>query len=230
MRGILIISAASMLLLASCGSKNEGAPITEAPAVPLVNASGQVIGQVRGGDGPKGATFLVEARGLPPGVHGIHIHDIGACDPPTFDSAGPHWNPLGKQHGTGNPMGPHMGDLQNVTVGADGRLRTQIIVAGSYLKTTGPDGHPGHYQILDDNGASLVVHAKADDYKTDPSGNSGTRIACAVLGEPETRAAATPKTESISPGSPATTNTAATATNAANEAVSGGKPLKEKYH
>jgi Cu-Zn family superoxide dismutase len=172
--------------------------------VPLVNASGEVIGQVRGGDSAKGAMLLVEARGLPAGIHGIHIHDVGACDPPGFESAGPHWNPLGRQHGTQNPRGPHMGDIQNVTVGADGRLRTEILVPGSYLRTSGRKA--GSYQILDLNGASLVIHAKPDDYKTDPSGNSGARIACAILGEPETGAMVTPQTGSTTPAPPAATN------------------------
>jgi Cu-Zn family superoxide dismutase len=205
MRGIpnLLITAAGVLALAACGSRNDEGRLTEAPAVPLINASGQIIGQVRGGDSPNGATFLVEAHGLPAGLHGIHIHDVGACDPPNFDSAGPHWNPVGRKHGTQNPQGPHLGDIQNITVGADGRLRVQIVVTGSYLKTARRKA--GSYQILDQNGASLVIHAKADDYKTDPSGNSGKRIACAVLGEPETGATVTPRT-STAPVPPAATN------------------------
>jgi Cu-Zn family superoxide dismutase len=77
-----------------------------------------------------------------------------------------------------------MGDLQNVTVGKNGRLRVQIVVPGTYLKTAGRNVPAGTIQILDANGASLVLHAKPDDYKTDPSGNSGARIACAVLGSP----------------------------------------------
>jgi Cu-Zn family superoxide dismutase len=230
MRGIptLMITAAGACALIACGSKNEAAPLTEAPAVPLVNASGEIIGQVRGGDGAKGAMLLIEAHGLPPGVHGIHVHDVGACEPPSFDSAGPHWNPLGKQHGTQNPLGPHMGDLQNVTVGTDGRLRAQILVPGSYLRAAGRKA--GSYQILDQNGASIVIHAKADDYKTDPSGNSGTRIACAVLGEPETGATVTPQTGSTVPAPPAATNAVEANMITENEAVPGEPVPKVKAH
>ena len=180
------------LMACACGRQNDAGPLSEAPAVPLVNASGKVIGEVRGGDSDKGATLLIDAHGLQPGVHGIHIHDVGLCEPPDFKSAGPHWNPTGRQHGGENPQGSHMGDLQNVTVGKDGRLRVEIVVPGTYLKTAGRNVKPGTLQILDANGASLVLHAKPDDYKTDPSGNSGARVACAVLGSPDEAAQPTP--------------------------------------
>jgi Cu-Zn family superoxide dismutase len=120
--------AVGSLAVAACGSNNgnsaqsaqNGAgPISQAPSVPLVNASGEIIGEVRGGDSPDGAVLQVDAHGLPPGAHGIHIHDIGLCEPPDFKSAGGHWNPTGKQHGGQNPNGAHMGDLQNVTVARD---------------------------------------------------------------------------------------------------------------
>jgi Cu-Zn family superoxide dismutase len=180
--------------LAGCNNANNGnsaqiaqngaGPISEAPSVPLVNASGQIIGEVRGGDSPNGAVLEIDAHGLPPGVHGIHIHDVGICQPPDFKSAGGHWNPTGKQHGGQNPNGAHMGDLQNVTVAQDGTLKARIVVPGTYLSNTGRNAPPGSYEILDASGASVVIHAKPDDYKTDPSGNSGDRIACAALAPP----------------------------------------------
>ncbi len=108
----------------------------------------------------------VEAEGLPYGVHGIHLHAVGRCDGPDFKSAGAHWNPAGKQHGHDNPQGAHLGDLRNLEAGADGRATASFTV----------DGDMG-----DADGTSLVIHAKPDDNKTDPSGNSGGRIACAVL-------------------------------------------------
>jgi len=195
MRGMdkLKLTAAAALtavMLGACDTGEEAAdnglagPVSEAPAVPLVNASGEIIGEVHGGDSDNGARFLIDARGLPPGEHAMHIHDIGICETPGFTSAGPHWNPTGAQHGGQNPQGPHMGDLQNVTVGQDGRLRAEIVVPGTYLRNVGRDTAAGAHQILDASGAALVIHAKADDYRTDPAGAAGDRIACAVLGAP----------------------------------------------
>ena len=81
----------------------------------LVNAGGQPIGTVRAWQTAGGVTFRIAAAGLPHGIHGIHVHAVGRCDPPDFASAGPHWNPTGKKHGFNNPPGPHAGDLPNVT-------------------------------------------------------------------------------------------------------------------
>jgi len=180
--------------LAACGSDEEAAsgPLSDAPSVPLVNASGEIIGEVQGGDGGDGAVLLVQARGLTPGTHGMHIHEIGICEPPSFESAGAHWNPTGRQHGGQNPQGSHMGDLENVTVGDDGLLRAQIVVPGTYLRAGGRETEPGDHQIVDASGAALVIHAQPDDYRTDPSGNAGARVACAVLGSPEAGAVVAP--------------------------------------
>jgi Cu-Zn family superoxide dismutase len=117
----------------------------------------------------------VEAAGLPPGIYGAHIHTTGRCTPPGFESAGPHWNPTQRQHGRDNPQGQHSGDLPNLMVGTDRRGSYEFTVPGVWL--TG-----GARPILDSDGAAIVVHAQADDYRTDPSGNSGTRIGCGELG------------------------------------------------
>lgn len=187
--------AAGALIVASCGTGEEetGGPIERAPAVPLVNSSGEIIGEVRGGDSDDGAVLLVDARGLPPGAHAMHIHEVGVCEPPGFESAGPHWNPTSASHGFRDPQGPHMGDLRNVTVDQNGNLRVQVVVPGTYLRTAGRNVQAGAHQILDASGAALVIHAQADDYVTDPSGASGDRIACAVLGEPQPGAVVTPQ-------------------------------------
>ena len=113
----------------------------------------------------------VEVEGLPPGVHGVHVHTTGKCEVPDFASAGGHWNPGAKQHGSLNPMGAHMGDLPNLTVGADGKGRLVFTIPAASQEA-----------LLDADGAAIVVHAAADDLKTDPSGNSGARIACGVFG------------------------------------------------
>jgi Cu-Zn family superoxide dismutase len=143
----------------------------------LVNSAGQTIGSVRAWQTAGGVTFRVEAAGLPHGVHGIHVHAVGRCDPPDFMSAGPHWNLLSKQHGMNNPAGPHAGDLPNVEVAANGVLGATLTLPNAHLLA--PPGTPG--ALLDGDGAALVIHATADDYVTDPSGNSGPRIACAVI-------------------------------------------------
>ena len=113
--------------------------------------------------------MTVEGRDLPQGAHGLHIHAIGRCDGPDFASAGPHWNPGMKMHGRDNPMGAHRGDLPNLLIGTDGR------------GTVSFDLPPGSADLLDADGAAIIVHAGPDDYKTDPSGNSGARIACGVF-------------------------------------------------
>jgi Cu-Zn family superoxide dismutase len=98
------------------------------------------------------------------------VHAVGRCDPPGFESAGPHWNPTGREHGSQNPRGQHLGDLPNLLVGADGEGSFDLGIAGADLRA-----------MLDTDGAALVIHAGADDYRTDPSGNSGARIACGVF-------------------------------------------------
>jgi superoxide dismutase, Cu-Zn family len=111
--------------------------------------------------------------GLPQGTHAFHIHEVGQCDPP-FESAGGHFNPDGKKHGKDNPSGPHAGDLPNIDVSDSGRVKLQVAVKGVSI-----DGGPA--ALLDGNGSALVVHEGADDYKTDPAGNAGKRLACGVI-------------------------------------------------
>ncbi len=144
----------------------EGGTKAVAAALPLVRADGSAAGSASLSD----RSLTIEATGLPAGVHGLHLHAVGRCDAPDFTSAGPHWNPTNREHGSENPAGPHLGDLPNLTVGPDGRGGVTLAVP------------PG---LLDGDGAALVIHAEPDDYRTDPSGNSGARIACAVLKAPK---------------------------------------------
>lgn len=115
----------------------------------------------------------IAAQGLAAGTHGLHIHAAGICTGPDFASAGPHLNPHGKMHGTDNPQGSHLGDLPNLTVGADGAGTLTVSIEGSQAAV--------EPLLFDSDGAAIVIHVSADDYRTDPSGNSGGRIACGVL-------------------------------------------------
>ena len=111
--------------------------------------------------------------GLPKGVRAFHIHETGTCEPP-FESAGGHFNPTGKEHGKDNPRGAHAGDLPNLDVPQSGRAKVEIMAKGISL-----DG--GTAALLDGDGAALVVHAGADDHRSDPAGNAGKRLACGVI-------------------------------------------------
>lgn len=145
------------------------------PPIPLVNQAGQSVGTVSAWQTAGGVGLRIQASGLPHGVHGIHVHSVGRCEAPKFESAGPHWNPASRKHGLSNPAGPHGGDLPNVTVAANGVLSTIVTIAGASLSGS------GDASLADGDGAALVIHAGADDNLTDPSGNSGERIVCAVL-------------------------------------------------
>lgn len=142
-----------------------------APPVSLINTSGQTIGTVSLAQTSGGLTLVIRASGIPHGLHGLHVHAAGRCDPPTFESAGAHWNPAGREHGLNNPRGPHAGDLPNITASSTGVVSETVVLAGASMA-----------QLADGDGSALVIHTNADDYVTDPSGNSGGRIACAVLG------------------------------------------------
>jgi superoxide dismutase, Cu-Zn family len=118
-------------------------------------------------------TLTLAIAGLPPGQHGVHLHMAGRCDAPDFASAGGHLNPASHQHGTLNPAGSHLGDLPNLTVTRLGTGTLTVELGGTRAET--------EMALFDSDGAAVVVHAGIDDYKTDPSGNSGARIACGVL-------------------------------------------------
>lgn len=141
-----------------------------APPVSMINSSGQVIGTITPAQTSGGVSLVIAAAGVPHGLHGVHVHAVGRCDPASFESAGAHWNPASRKHGVNNPEGPHAGDLPNVTASSSGVVRETVVLAGSSLA-----------QLADADGSALLLHASADDYRTDPSGNSGARIACAVL-------------------------------------------------
>jgi len=142
----------------------------------LKNAQGELVGTVTLAMTVRGTAVTINGAfsKLPPGTHAIHVHNVGACTAPDFASAGPHFNPAGKQHGTENPNGHHVGDLPNFDVDAKGEGNVSFAVPDMTLG----DG-PG--SLFHAGGTALVIHAAADDNKTDPSGNAGARLACGVI-------------------------------------------------
>jgi Cu-Zn family superoxide dismutase len=139
------------------------------------SASGASLGTLALSPSSAGVRITGNLTGLPPGVHGIHLHQVGRCDAPDFSSAGAHLNPAAARHGLENPEGPHAGDLPNVIVDDAGRAVIDLTSPRVTLDNAAPRG------VFDADGTAIVVHAAADDQRTDPSGNSGARIACGIL-------------------------------------------------
>jgi Cu-Zn family superoxide dismutase len=160
------------VLVSGCVTTGSAAPAALATAA-LVRADGATVGTASLRRDRGGTLLQVSVSGLTPGTHGIHLHAIGTCAAPGFASAGGHLNPSGHQHGTLNPAGSHLGDLPNLEVRADGTASLTFRIGQAPSLLRGP--------LFDADGTALVIHAGPDDYRTDPSGNSGARIACGVL-------------------------------------------------
>ena len=160
--------AASLLILA-------GVPSWAQTAVAaLKSADGKDVGAVELTQTPTGVLLKASVKGLPPGEHAFHVHAVGKCDPP-FDSAGGHFNPDGKKHGLMVLEGHHAGDMPNLHIPQSGELVVEVLNPAVTLEQGKPNS------IFGPNGTAIVIHARVDDYKTDPAGNAGGRIACGVI-------------------------------------------------
>ncbi len=144
--------------------------------VELKDSKGNDVGAATIVSKGSGVEVKLNLKDLPPGEHAVHFHQNAKCDPPDFKSAGGHFNPTGKQHGFDNPQGHHAGDMRNFTVKQNGTAKATVTDDDVVL---GTGSEPN--SLLANGGSSIMIHAKADDYKTDPSGNSGDRIACGVI-------------------------------------------------
>jgi Cu-Zn family superoxide dismutase len=170
-RKLNVIALAVILFLsihtASANAQNQG-------RADIKNAEGETIGTASLRATKDGVLLTINVNGLPVGLHAVHVHSVGKCEGPAFTSAGPHFNPLNKKHGLENPAGPHAGDLPDMYVAKNGAGRYEVLVDRITLG-------PGEMSIFDADGSAIVIHVTADDNVTDPTGDSGDRIACGVI-------------------------------------------------
>ncbi|WP_240968220.1 superoxide dismutase family protein [Paenibacillus aquistagni] len=183
-RSLVYLSIAMMIvLLMGCEGKdlpvsaqmNEPAEKVQPIAQDIMDSKGSKMGTATFTQLAKGVQVDVKVAGLKPGLHGIHIHETGKCEQPDFKSAGGHFNPSMKEHGFDNPNGEHAGDIPNLVAGPDGTAEAQFVVTTVTLQKGVPNS------LLKGGGTALIIHADPDDMHTNPAGNAGDRIGCAVI-------------------------------------------------
>jgi len=172
---IVVLLLAAPAALAQAGAAPAPAATAAAPPVEvkMIDANNNPVGTAKLTQTPHGVLISVDLHHLKPGVHAIHIHETAKCEPPSFKSAGGHDNPAHKQHGFMVAEGPHAGDLPNLDVPESGKVKAELIARDETLE--GPDG------LFAGDGSALVIHAKSDDYKSQPAGDAGDRVACGVI-------------------------------------------------
>ncbi len=174
---VFVIAVAIIAVLASAAASSFAAELGGKKAK-LVNGDRQEIGEVTVSESASGVLIRLDLQRNPakvaPGTHAVHIHEIGQCIPP-FQSAGAHLNPTKKKHGFLDKQGTHVGDLPNIHVPQDSPFTVEMMIPQASLSS-------GRTNLVDGDGFALVIHQSADDYKTDPAGDSGDRIACAAIG------------------------------------------------
>jgi Cu-Zn family superoxide dismutase len=141
----------------------------------LKDKTGKSVGTVELLQTPAGVLLKLSVKGVKAGEHAFHIHAVGKCEPP-FDSAGGHFNPANKHHGILAGEG-HAGDMPNLHVPAAGAIDLEVLNASITLEKGKPNS------LFDSDGSAVVIHGGKDDYKSDPAGNAGERIACGVITE-----------------------------------------------
>ena len=177
----LLIGCAIGIHPAAAQESDQGTPAI----ADVQDASGHSLGQVVFRQVAEGVEVEGDLHGIPggAGMHGVHIHEFGSCEPPDFIKAGSHYNPTDRQHGVNNPDGPHMGDVVNLDDPNAGSNLDVLPDGTAHLHGLATEASvgPGPLSLLDDDGAPLIIHAGEDDNVSNPAGNSGTRVACGVL-------------------------------------------------
>jgi Cu-Zn family superoxide dismutase len=167
----------TLIVTALCLGFSGTAFSADSTIVKMKNVKGEEVGEAKLTQTQGGVLIQATLTKLPPGEHGFHIHEVGKCEPP-FESAGGHFNPGKKHHGYLDPQGQHAGDLPNIHVSENGMLKIEILAPQIDLQT-------GENALRDKDGAAILIHAKPDDYQSQPSGDAGDRIACGVIGPPK---------------------------------------------